>query len=408
MSTELDFAPPPLRLTQKDGIVRTAESDPARLEAYLPSPCVQNHAAQITPLAGGDLGCVWFGGTQEGIPDISIYFSRLARGSDRWSSPEKLSDDPARSEQNPILFPAPDGSLWLMHTAQTGGNQDTALVRRRISRDNGHSWGPVETMFGSGAGYGLFVRHPPVVMENGDLVLGNWHCVSVPGAKWVGDLDTAHVLVSSDGGRSWTEHDVPESTGCVHMSIVKVPGGLLAMFRSRWADAVYSSHSGDGRNWTPPTPTALPNNNSSIQCLALADGRLALVFNNSSAADATGRREGLYDDIEDAGDAEDDGLESAPQTPASAPERRAFWGAPRAPMTLALSADNGRTWPFMRDLDVGDGFCMTNNSKDALNREFSYPSIAQTPDGALHIAYTYFRRAIKYVRVMPDWVQQQR
>src|SRR4051812_39048983 len=150
MSTALDLAPPPLRLTQKDGIVRPAESDPARLEAYLPSPCVQNHAAQITPLAGGDLGCVWFGGTQEGIPDISIYFSRLARGSDRWSFPEKLSDDPARSEQNPILFPAPDGSLWLMHTAQTGGNQDTALVRRRTSRDNGHSWGPAETMFGSG------------------------------------------------------------------------------------------------------------------------------------------------------------------------------------------------------------------------------------------------------------------
>lgn len=46
---------------------------------------------------------------------------------------------------------------------------------------------------------------------------------------------------------------------------------------------------------------------------------------------------------------------------------------------------------------------MTNNSRDKLNREYSYPSIAQTPDGMLHIAYTYFRRAIKYVRVKPEW-----
>jgi predicted neuraminidase len=47
---------------------------------------------------------------------------------------------------------------------------------------------------------------------------------------------------------------------------------------------------------------------------------------------------------------------------------------------------------------------MTNNSKDKLNRELSYPSIAQTPDGDLHIAFTYFRQAIKYVRVGAGWV----
>jgi predicted neuraminidase len=378
--------------------LRPRLGDPARIEAYLPSPCVQNHAAQIMPLAHGDLGCVWFGGTQEGIPDISIYFSRLSSGSDTWSVPVKLSDDPTRSEQNPILFPAPDGTLWLMHTAQLGGNQDTALVRRRISSDNGQSWGPSETMFASGAGYGLFVRHPPVVLENGDLVLPVYRCVSIPGAKWVGDADISFVRVSSDAGRTWVEYPVPDSMGCVHMSIVKVQDGLLGLFRSRWADSIYASRSPDGRSWTVPEPIALPNNNSSIQAVTLADGRLAMVFNRSSAADATGRREGLYDDIDDA-----DG--PAPAVPAAQPARRAFWGAPRAPMTLALSMDDGRSWPVMRDLDIGDGFCMTNNSKDALNREYSYPSISQTPDGALHIAYTYFRRAIKYVRVMPDWVQ---
>ena len=53
------------------------------LDAFLPSPCVQNHAANIMPLRNGDLGCVWFGGTQEGMPDISIYFSRLEKDGDQ-------------------------------------------------------------------------------------------------------------------------------------------------------------------------------------------------------------------------------------------------------------------------------------------------------------------------------------
>lgn len=49
---------------------------------------------------------------------------------------------------------------------------------------------------------------------------------------------------------------------------------------------------------------------------------------------------------------------------------------------------------------------MTNNSLEKLNREFSYPSIKQSSDGTLHIAYTYFRQAIKYVRVSPEWVKE--
>jgi len=396
-----DLAPEPTRIDPRLGTVEAASlrprgDDPARIEAYIPSPCVQNHAAQIMPLRDGSLGCVWFGGTQEGIPDISVYFSRLKFGADRWPDPVKLSDDATRSEQNPILFNAPNGELWLLHTAQLGGNQDTALVRRRISTDDGRSWGEPHTMIEPGPDYGVFVRQPPVVTPDGLWLLPGFRCVTPKQGKWVGDADISEVHVSADQGRSWTSHEVPESTGCVHMSIVPTSDGYAGFFRSRWADSIYVSRSADGLTWSAPEPTELPNNNSSIQALALADGRLAMVFNASSVADATGRRLGLYDDI-----GEDDETPAAPASEG----RTAFWGTPRAPMTLALSADGGRTWPDRRDLDTGDGFCMTNNSKDKLNREYSYPSIAQTDDGMLHIAYTYFRRAIKYVRVKPQWVK---
>jgi predicted neuraminidase len=117
-----------------DGAVRQAAGDPDRFDAFIPSPCVQNHAANLMPLANGDLACVWFGGTQEGMSDISVYFSRLPRGATQWSAAEKLSDDSGRSEQNPVLFPAPDGTLWLMWTAQLAGMGSDRDAISRASR----------------------------------------------------------------------------------------------------------------------------------------------------------------------------------------------------------------------------------------------------------------------------------
>ena len=357
---------------------------------FIPTPCVQNHAAFLHMLPGGELGCVWFGGTQEGVPDISVHFSRFVNGC--WTEAQKLSDDPARSEQNPLLFTTPDGALWLLWTAQVSGHQDTAIVRRRISTDGGRSWGPIETMLDRP---GVFIRQPIVVTKTGDWLLPGWLCPTPAAGAWRGDDDTALVLISSDQGRSWDAVDVPGSTGCVHMNILALHDGtLLALYRSRWADRIHAARSANGRDWSAPQPTELPNNNSSIQATVLANGHIALAYNYSSAEQATGRRLSLYDDI---------GGELPAQAPAGA--RTAFWGAPRAPMTIAISGDGGRSWPYRRDVETGDGYCLTNNSKERLNRELSYPSILQGPDGALHVAYTHFRQAIRHVTVTEAWVK---
>ncbi|PTM56555.1 sialidase family protein [Desmospora activa] len=376
-----------------NGLLKAEEG---RIDAFLPTDCIQNHAANLLPLNNGDLLCVWFGGTQEGIPDISIYMSRLKKGSDQWSPSIKLSNDPTRSEQNPVLFQAPNNELWLMYTAQKSGNQDTAIVRYRISRDHGYSWSEIDTLFDQP---GTFIRQPIVVLDNGDWLLPVFYCVTIPGVKWTGNRDTSAVKISHDQGRTWEQVPIPNSTGCVHMNIEKLgDGSLIAFYRSRWADSIYVSRSDDnGQSWTEPTQTELPNNNSSIQVTKLNNGHLALVYNHRNAENITERRTSLYDDIED----EDI------QTRVDTEAREAFWGAPRAPMTIAISKDNGVTWPIKRNLEVGDGYAMTNNSKDKLNREFSYPSIKQTADDYIHIAFTYYRQAIKYVRVTEDWVGQE-
>jgi predicted neuraminidase len=295
--------------------------------------------------------------------------------------------------------------VWLLWTSQHAGNQDTARVLRRISEDGGRTWGLSHTLIPETDAGGVFVRQPITALPSGRLLLPVFHCVRVPGRKWVGDRDYSGVMISDDG-QTWREVVVPGSIGCVHMNIGRLSDGtLVALYRSRWADHVYRSvSSDDGETWSAPVATELPNNNSSIQFVVLSGDRMALVFNNSSALDATERRTSLYDEIDDDGVAGDVLQESvAPVDDGDA--RSAFWGAPRAPMTLGISDDGGLTWPLLRDLEIGDGYCITNNSRDGLNREYSYPSIIASTDGMLHIAFTRFRQAIEYVRVAPTWVR---
>lgn len=374
-----------------DGQVRAAAS--GRTEAFLPSPTVQNHAANLSLLPDGTLACVWFGGTMEGMGDISIYMSRLAPGSDVWSAPEKMSDDPKKSEQNPMLFNAPDGKVWLLYTSQTSGHQDGAVVKRRMSEDAGKTFGDVSVLCDIP---GTFVRQPIIVNGRGEWLLPVFRCIGVPGARWSGDVDTAAVLISTDAGTSWAIHDVPDSIGAVHMNIVPLGGDeMVALYRNRFSEQVLRSRSSDGgRSWSAPEPTDLPNNNSSVQAVRTGGGRIAIVYNHANASMSEDRRLSLYDEIE--------GEET--ETAAEVVEpvgRKAVWGVPRAPLSLAFSSDGGESFGGRIDLETGDGFCLTNNSKDGLNREFSYPSILATPDGAIHVAFTYFRRAIKYIRLSP-------
>jgi predicted neuraminidase len=368
------------------------EGGVGRLDGLLPAPTVQCHAANLVQLPDGSVGCAWFGGTQEGLSDIAIWFSRQSPDG-TWATPVLVGDDPTRSLQNPVPFVAAPDRLCLFYTAQVAGAQDTAEIRMAVSRDGGASWTAEQTSVPTQEGVGTFIRQPPVVLDDGRILLPAFHCPRPRTGPWVGDEDDSGVLVSSDGGSSWAPHPVPESTGCVHMNVLRLAdGSFVGLFRRRQADHIHRSHSTDGITWTVPAPTELPNNNSSIQAVVLQDGRLVVAYNHSSAVNAEQRRSSLYDEINGSD-------EQAPLPPGLA-----FWGAPRAPMTLAVSWDGGLTWPVRRNVEEGDGYCLTNNSREGLNRELSYPSLLQTHDGLLHLAYTRFRQAIKYVRLHPSWL----
>ncbi|HEY9291505.1 MAG TPA: sialidase family protein [Microlunatus sp.] len=357
-STELD--------PRFDGVLRPG-ADPLLTEALLPvlHPG-DSHAASLTETPDGDLLCAWFNGPQEGDPGTNVVLSRLPAGGTSWQQPILIAADPEHSEQNPVIFTDPDGMIWLLHTSNTPHDRRDAVVYARTSTDGGRSWSEPWVLM---AGPGVFLRNPPQFQPDGSWLLPIYRVTDQ------GEYSVA--AISTDHGRSWAEHVVDESLGRVQLSVAeRSDGSLLGLLRSRDADRIYATSSDDlGRTWTTPIRTELPNNNSAIQLLRLTDGRLVVIFN-----DATLERDQFR-------------WVDGPDGPLT--RRKAV----RTPLTLAISADDGRTWPIRRNLQNAD-----IEYRDR-PMGYSYPALLQTSDGRLQAAYSMLRKTIKHVTFEPDWIE---
>jgi predicted neuraminidase len=107
-----------------------------------------------------------------------------------------------------------------------------------------------------------------------------------------------------------------------------------------------------GRTWDALVPASLPNPNSGIDALTLADGRHVLVYNHA-----------------------------APRPGSST--------GPRYPLNVALSTD-GLAWSAaatLEDEPLADGY--------------AYPAVIQSSDGLVHVTYTWNRRRIKHAVIDP-------
>ncbi len=348
------------------------------VEALLPTGGYPTaHAPALLELPDGSLLCAWFAGTYEGSADIRIVCSRLPAGEGAWLPPVDISGDPARSEQNPSLFLAPQGEVWALYTAQLDRQpgkdnmQYTSQVRRQKSLDGGRTWGPYDTLFPE---EGTFCRQPIQVLSSGRWIFANWLCTD--SAEGLSGDPTAF-RISDDGGESWRLVMMPGSRGRVHANVVELGEGRLAAFmRSREADFIYRSESADqGESWTEPVPTPLPNNNSSISALRLQSGRVAIVYNPT-------------------------------RTPDPRPGKAA-WPGLRCPVAVALSEDGGLTFPMIRWMERGEGFMGEENRTN--NLQYEYPYLMQSRDGRLHLAYAArTRKGIKYLSFTEEAVMGQK
>lgn len=166
-------------------------------------------------------------------------------------------------------------------------------------------------------------------------------------------IPRAEFYVSSDGDR-WAQRSVVAPVpAALQPSVVELPEGrLLAVMRNLSKGWLWVAASDDaGRTWTPPRDSGFPNPGSAAALARLESGRLILVFNDHAV------------------------------------ERR--------DLSIALSSDEGATWTPPRVLVANDG-------------ELAYPSVAQSPDGVVHVVYSHDRRRIGHIEFNEAWILRAR
>lgn len=118
---------------------------------------------------------------------------------------------------------------------------------------------------------------------------------------------------------------------------------LLSVMRGGAKTWLWASRSYDhGRTWTTPVNSGFPNDNSSTALLRLHNGDLVMAYNE--------------------------------------PHQSGH------PLYAGLSADEGRTWLPLRTLTTGPG-------------KYSYPALAEGPDGLIHLLYSDDRKRIGHIEM---------
>lgn len=305
------------------------------------APFASCHASTIVELRNGDLLAAWFGGSGEGHPDVAIWSSRFAHG--HWTAPGLLAREPDIAAYNPVFFYTNDGILWLYY--KFGPHPDDWAAARRWSLDDGETWSATEHL---PAGLYGPIRAKPLILKSGTVVsgtsveaYGTWAC-------WIER--------STDNGQTFHRigpiaAPVPNSAqimgkpyGIIQPSVVALGGTRLRLYArstGQIGKICISDSMDNGLSWTPARSIDIPNSNSGLDAVALRDGRIVLVYNDTAAG--------------------------------------------RSPLNLAISQD-------------GEHFRMFYTLENELGAEFSYPAMVQAHNGDLLITYTWKRRKIRFVR----------
>jgi predicted neuraminidase len=299
------------------------------------APFASAHASTIAETPGG-LVAAWFGGAHEGHPEVGIWCAR--RQDDRWSEPGRVmegADAHGRSQPcwNPVLFQPRAGPLLLFYKVGPSPRRWWGMMA--TSADGGHSWST-----GRRLPRGILgpIKNKPVQLADGTLLCPSstehlgWRC---------------HLERTSDLGATWRRQRPLNRRwfGAIQPCILHYPGGLMQILCRTRRGVIGECWSSDrGSTWSRMRATDLPNPDSGIDAVVLADGRALLAYNHA---------------------------------------RRG-----RTPLNLAVSHD-GRAWRPSRVLEDAPG-------------EYSYPALIQGKDGGIHMTYTWNRRRIRYVSLAPD------
>ena len=304
-----------------------------------------NHSSSIVVLNDGTLAATWFGGSKEGLPDVGIWLSRRPAGSDEWTPPVEIIDDPEYAEGNSVLYEDRDGLLHIFYLVKYEERWDaweSSRIFERTSGDGGASWSAPRLLSDD---MGIAIHHNIVELTDGKLLLPVYEEIPPQCAAWI----------SADGFTTWEEHRVPlTEPGSSQPDVVLLDDGSLVMFARHhgFPGRIWMTVSGDGgATWREPKKTKLKNPDSGLAAVSPDGKTIVLAFNDNAYV--------------------------------------------RTPLSLAFSADGGRTWSRAKPIETD-------------SQEFSYPYLVAAPDGTIHLTYTAEnRKTIKHAEFNLEWLARE-
>lgn len=310
------------------------------------------HASTIVETSRG-LVAAWFGGTHEKHPDVGIWSSY--HDGTAWSAPVEWANGIQHDSKrypcwNPVLF-QPSGDAPTTLFFKVGPSPSSWWGETMVSYDRGRTFRDRARLPEGIVGP---VRCKPILLPGNHLLAGS----STEHDGWLVHFEKITLIDGRITG-SWRRIgpiQTKEQFKAIQPTFLTHSDGRIQALCRTQEGVIATAFSADGgETWSPMEGLDLPNNNSGIEALTLADGRHLLIYNHL----------GIDQDTK--------------------------WGK-RGLLNLAISND-GLTWRKVGILEQEAG------------REFSYPAIIQTVDGLVHMTWTWRRERIKHAVLDPARIE---
>jgi len=318
-------------------------------------------------------------GTRIRTPPNKVMLSDWERGT-KWSDLAEILDKKEVHYviRNPVLFYDEFAQAFrIMYTGVFGKQTHLYTI---TSTDSGGTWSAPWQLgtLPNPSAFGHVIRP-----SDQDYIMPIVRKISLPGGgKGQGpksqDGYSAHALMSEDSGVSFHEMEIDAEVvdpGLSGPAMVRLTDGRLVVYLAQ-ANFEYlrmKISTDGGKTWGPELNTDFPSSGTShFTATVFNSGQVAVVFVNVL------RRHNHA----------------------------------HSPLSIAISDDMlGKTFPFVRDLELA-----TDGELGGFGSGFDSPSLVQTPNGLLHIAYTCKQHMsqkikrrqksafVKYVAVDEAWV----
>jgi predicted neuraminidase len=242
----------------------------------------------------------------------------------------------------------------MFYVVRDGETWSTSRVQLKLSKDRGETWSDASVLSNEP---GTMVRSKPIVLSDGHYLLPAYHETGHD-QELVGADSVSTFFRFDPKARAWTETGrIRSPKGNIQPSPVEVEPGHVIAFCRRGGDydpmtvgyIVRAESLDGGKTWTEGKDSEFPNPNAAVEALKLRSGKILLIYNDSFNR--------------------------------------------RTPLTVAVSTDNGKTFPVKKNIAEG-------------KNDYGYPVAFQARDGKIHVVFTSERRKVVNHAVFDeDWIK---